>query len=55
MWGQRCETEFPDETSAIKWLGTCYNKGWLQPSELTKNNGIIILYDEDELVKLVSH
>ena len=53
-WGQSCVTEFDSVSAAIRWLETCYEKGFLIPCSLTSNaNGANVIYNEHELIEMI--
>ena len=47
MWGQECTTVF-DDTSELDWqtwVKTCYEKGFMLPKEVAREDGLILKND----------
>lgn len=51
MWGQECQTVFDatSEHSPLEWLWIMYDRGWLYPSEIVSEDGVVI-FDKEQLL-----
>lgn len=55
MWGQTCQTTFDatSELDYVQWMHTCYDKGFIYPIEVIREDGLVLVTQE-QMQKLIS-
>lgn len=56
LWGQVCQTKFTQIDAALRWLETCYDKGFLYPAEILahyEGSADVVVYECEELVSMM--
>ena len=49
FWGQKCQTDFleTDELHPLDWIRTLYDKGWMDPVEVIRDDGVVTVTEEE--------